>query len=104
MARLDVYANPDAGERRHTPYFVDVQNDYIDDIETRVVIPLRREAAFGPRACNLHPLLQVAGEPVVLDTSAIGAVPTAELRKRVGELRNARAEIQEALDTLFGTF
>ena len=104
MARLDVYANPDAVERRHTPYFVDVQNDYIDHIETRVVIPLRREAAFGPRARNLHPLLQVAGEPVVPDTSAIGAVPTAELRKRVGELRNASAEIEEALDTLFGTF
>ncbi|MDZ7589634.1 MAG: CcdB family protein [Rubrivivax sp.] len=104
MARLDVYANPDATERRHTPFFVDVQNDYIDHIETRVVIPLRREAAFGPRARNLHPLLQVAGEPVVLDTSAIAAVPTAELRKRVGELRDARAEIQEALDTLFGTF
>ena len=53
MARLDVYANPDAAERRHTPFFVDVQNDYIADIETRVVIPLRREAAFGPRARDL---------------------------------------------------
>lgn len=104
MARLDVYANPDAAERRHTPYFVDVQNDYIDHIETRVVIPLRREAAFGPRARDLHPLLLVAGEPVVLDTAAIGAVPLSELRKRVGELRDSRAEIQEAIDTLFGTF
>jgi toxin CcdB len=104
MARLDVYANPDAAERRHTPYLLDVQNDYIDQIDTRVVIPLRREASFGPRARNLHPLLQVAGEPVVLDTSAIGAVPMAELRKRVGELRDARAEIQEALDTLLGSF
>lgn len=104
MARLDVYANPDAAERRHTPFFVDVQNDYIADIETRVVIPLRREAAFGPRARDLHPLLQVAGEPVVLDTAAIGAVPTAELRKRVGDLCAARAEIQEALDALFGAY
>ncbi|MCW5613085.1 MAG: CcdB family protein [Rubrivivax sp.] len=104
MARLDVYANPDTGERRHTPYFVDVQNDYIADIETRVVIPLRREAAFGPRARDLHPLLQVAGEPVVLDTAAIGAVPTSELRKRVGDLKQSRVEIQEALDALFGAY
>jgi len=104
MARLDVYANPDTGERRHTPYFVDVQNDYIADIETRVVVPLRREAAFGPRARDLHPVLQVAGEPVVLDTAAIGAVPTSELRKRVGDLKQSRAEIQEALDALFGAY
>jgi toxin CcdB len=104
MARLDVYANPDAGERRHTPYFVDVQNDYIADIETRVVIPLRHESAFGPRARDLHPLLQVGGAAVVLDTAAIGAVPTSELRKRVGDLRAARGEIQEALDALFGAY
>jgi toxin CcdB len=29
MARFDVYANPDASERKITPYLVDVQNDYI---------------------------------------------------------------------------
>lgn len=85
MARPDVYANPDAAGRRHTPYFVDVHNGYIDHIETWVEIPLRREAAFGPRARNLHPLLQVAGEPVVLDTLAIGATHgrTAQARGRI---------------------
>ena len=29
MARFDVYANPDVIERKHTPYFLDVQNDFI---------------------------------------------------------------------------
>jgi toxin CcdB len=104
MARLDVYPNPDAGERRQTPYFLDVQNDYIAGLETRVVIPLRRESVFGPRAQGLHPLVQFGGEGYVLDTSALGAVPTAELRKRVGDLKDARAEVQEALDALFGSY
>lgn len=104
MARLDVYANPQASERRHTPYFVDVQNDYIDDIATRVVIPLRREAAFGPRPRNLNPLVSFDGDAVVLDTAAIGAVPSNELRKPVGQLCDARQAIQEALDTLFGAY
>ena len=44
MARFDVFANPSVAERKHTPYFVDVQNDYIDALATRVVIPLRRES------------------------------------------------------------
>ena len=104
MARLDVYANPVAAERKTTPYFVDVQNDYIARLHTRVVIPLRREAAFGLRARDLHPLLQVAGEPVVLDTAAIGGVPLSELRKKVGDLRGSRADIQAALDALFGAY
>lgn len=104
MARFDAYANPDASERKHTPYLVDVQNDFIDALSTRVVIPLRREAAFGPRARNLNPLLEVAGEKVVLDTAAMGAVPLKELRKRVASLRDERVLVQEALDTLFGAY
>lgn len=104
MARYDVYANPDAVERKRTPYLLDVQNDYIDTLNTRVVVPIHREAAFGPRARNLNPLLLVSGESVVLDTAAMGAVPLAELKKKVASLRDSRALIQEALDTLFGAY
>ena len=68
------------------------------------MIPLRKESAFGPRARNLNPLLVVAGDKVVLDTAAIGAIPLAELRKRVGNLKPDRALVQEALDTLFGAY
>jgi toxin CcdB len=104
VARYDVYANPTASERKHTPYFVDVQNEYIDGLSTRVMIPLRREAVFGPRARNLHPLLEVLGENVVLDTAALGAVPLSELRAPIASLQERRAEVQEALDTLFGAY
>jgi len=55
VARYDVYANPDPAKRKQTPYLLDVQNDYIDALTTRVVVPLQREAAFGPRARNLNP-------------------------------------------------
>jgi len=104
MARFDVYANPEASERKHTPYLIDVQNDYIDTLATRVVIPLRREAAFGPPARNLNPIFVVADDRVVLDTAALGAIPVSELRKALATLRDARAPIQEALDTLFGAY
>ena len=104
MPRFDVYANPDAAERRHTPYFLDVQNDYIDHIATRVMVPLRRETSFGPRPRNLNPLLAFGSDMVVLDTAALGAVPLSELRKPVGHLRDSRQMIQEALDTLFGSY
>ena len=104
MARYDVYANPDSAERRQTPYFVDIQNDYIDTLSTRVVIPLRRESVFGPPARDLNPTLVVNGENVVLDTAAMGAVPLSELRKRVASLKDDRAQIQEAIDTLFGAY
>lgn len=104
MARFDVYANPAAGERRHTPYFLDVQNNFISGLSTRVVIPLRREAAFDVRARNLNPLVQVGGDAVVLDTAALGAVPLHELRKPLANLAGQHADIVEALDALFGGY
>ena len=104
MARFDVYANPDDAERSHTPFLIDVQNDYIDGLDTRIVIPLRLPAIFGPRARDLNPLLTVAGEPVVLDCAALGAVPVSELRRSVERLNAGRDEVQAALDTLFGGY
>jgi toxin CcdB len=104
MARYDVYANPQASERKHTPYLLDVQNDYIDALTTRVVVPLRTEAAFGPRARNLNPNFVVAAAAVALDCAALAAIPLSELRKPVASLRDERPAIQEALDTLFGGY
>jgi len=102
--RYDVYANPEVAERKRIPYLLDVQNDYIDALTTRVVIPLRRESVFGPRARNLNPAFIVSADNVVLDTAALGAIPSSELRKPVANLRETRAVIQEALDTLFGAY
>lgn len=104
MARYDVYANPVPAERKRTPYLLDVQNDYIDALTTRVVIPLRREALFGPRARNLNPTISVDSDIVVLDTAALGAVPLSALRKPVANAGQERAAVQEALDTLFGAY
>lgn len=104
MARFDVYANPVAAERRQTPYFLDVQNPFIDSLATRVVIPLRKESAFGARARDLNPLLLVAGENVVLDTAALAAVPLAELKKRIANVSEQRSAVLEALDALFGAY
>jgi toxin CcdB len=102
MVRYDVFSNPDAGERRSTPYLLDVQNSFIKDLATRVVVPLRRETVFGPRAKLLNPLIVVQDERCVLDTAALAAVPASELRKRVGDAIAFRTDIQAALDALFG--
>ena len=104
MSRFDVYPNPAAAERKHTPFFLDVQNNHVDGLGTRIVVPLRKSALFGPRARNLNPVFIVAGEDVVLDAATLGAVPVSLLRKPVANLGGARAPIQEALDTLFGSF
>lgn len=105
MARFDVYPHPDRELRVSTPYLLDVQNSFIDRVGSRVVIPLRTEAAFGPRMRDLNPLVQVAGKNVVLDTAALAAFPAMGLKKPVDNLTNhQREEVVAALDTLFGPY
>jgi toxin CcdB len=104
MARFDVYPHPDAALRRITPFLMDVQNDFIDRVESRIVIPLRHAEAFGPRMRDLNPLFDIAGQAVVLDTAALAAFPAARLKKSTANLAHHSADIVAALDTLFGAY
>lgn len=104
MARFDVYAHPDPALRRQTPYLLDVQNNHLERIVTRVMIPLRTATAFPLRMRDLNPAFTVSGKEVVADTAALAAFPAAELRAPVADLRHASGEILAALDTLFGAY
>jgi len=104
VPRFDVYANPDAAERKLVPFFLDVQNDFLGDLETRVVVPLWTATAFRRSVRSLNPELEVEGKRVVMDPAAIGAVPSSELRRPVSNLASQQLAIQDALDTLFGSY
>lgn len=104
MARFDVYPHPDTAARKTTPFLVDVQNNYIDRVESRVVIPMRHVAAFGPRMRDLNPVYEISGKEVVLDTAALAAFPVSGLKKPVASLSVQRDDIVAALDTLFGSY
>lgn len=104
MARFDVYRHPDAELRKFTPYLLDVQNDHIRSVDTRVVLPLRAARLSGPPMRDLNPIFDVDGTSVVLDTPAIAAFPAAELRQPVLSLKPQSDLIIGALDTLFGSY
>ncbi len=104
MARFDVYANPDPADRKRIPYLLDVQNDFLDALDTRVVVPLWAGAALAERTRRLNVELEVSGKKVVMDTASLGAVPGKELRRPIANLAADRLAIQDALDTLFGSY
>jgi toxin CcdB len=97
MARFDVYANPDSSERDTVPYYLDVQNNFLDAIQTTVVIPLHFAHRLEVRVRNLNPVFEVKGKTVVMNTAS-------ELRRPVGNLAAQQLEITDALDTLFGGY
>ena len=104
MARFDVYAHPDAVLRKKTPYLLDVQNSHISRIATRVVVPLRPASLFTQPMRDLNPMFEIAGKQVVLDTAALAAIPSAELKKPVLNLASQSNTIVAALDVLFGAY
>jgi toxin CcdB len=103
MARFDVYTNPDRQERSSIPYFLDVQNTFIE-VGTRVVIPMHAAAKFSGAVRDLNPEIKVQGNQVVMNTSALGAVPDTFLRQPVANISQHQSIIQGALDTLFGGY
>jgi toxin CcdB len=103
MARFDVYPNPDAAERGAVPFWLDVQNTFIE-VDTRVVVPLHAAQRFRAPVRHLNPVLLVEGRNVLMNTSAVGAVPITDLRRPVANIKSQQVLIQEALDTLLGGY
>lgn len=104
MARFDVFTHPDAGIRAVTPFLLDMQNNAINQLQSRMVIPLRCAKTFGPTMRDLNPLFNISGLDVVLDTAAMAAFPVTGLKKPVTNLAKQSQDIVAALDTLFGSY
>ena len=103
MSQFTLYRNTNKSSNKTYPYFVNIQNELLSDLNSRVVIPLSRynphEKADAKRLC---PVVTIAneGEFVVL-THQITSVPTSLLKTEVTSLENFRYEILGAIDILF---
>jgi toxin CcdB len=104
MARFDVYVTPFAEERKHTPFWLDVQADHLQTLGTRVVIPMRKVSAKEAIKQRLNPEFLVEETRVYADTANLGTFPLALLRQPIFSLRHERLAIGEALDFLFSGY
>lgn len=102
MARFDVYANPDS-HASTTPYLLDVQNDLLAGLDSRMVIPLRHLAQF-PKVklpAQLTPIFNIEGVDCLLETPKMGAVPQRILKLPIMSLAASHDQITAALNFLF---
>ncbi len=104
MARFDVYVNSNPASRKTMPYLLDIQADLLDNLATRVVVPLVQAAAIGRAAKFLNPQFTVNNEQLVMSTAELAGVPVAILGEKVDNLKEWREEIIAALDFLFSGF
>ena len=105
MARFQIYKNN--GQRSAVaPFLVDVQNDFLDTLTTRIVIPLVGLHTLKHRPPgDLFPLIEVSGKTYVLFTPELAALPLKVLKQAVGSVSEAdRSAIQQSLDRVFGAY
>ncbi|TCH97426.1 plasmid maintenance protein CcdB [Roseococcus sp. SYP-B2431] len=100
MARFDLFRRA----RGAPGYLLQVQSEFLDALETRVVAPLLPPAALPLPVRDLHPRFEIEGEPFLMATQLLGAIPRRELGRPVGSLADRQEEITRALDTLLTGF
>ena len=101
MAQYDVYVNPNPASREAVPYIVDVQSQVLDQLNTRLTMPLRRfDASNVGLPLQLIPRLPVGDATYVLYAHQAAVMQHRLLKKPVASLGSHAAEILRALDAV----
>jgi len=104
MAQFDVYENPNAETNQAVPYLLDIQSDLLDNLATRVVVPLVDARVVGKPIQHLNPGFHIDNSRVVMSTAELAGISTGALGKKIGSLKDRRDEIVAALDFLITGF
>src|SRR5689334_8127131 len=101
MAQFDIYRNADKEAARLFPFLLDIQHPLLDQLESRVVIPLTLpENLARHRLQDLNPLVSVNGKDYVLLTQQLAGVPIQVLGATVSSARVVRESVVAAIDLL----
>ena len=101
MAQFTVYRNKNARSKATFPLLVDVQSDLLEDLQTRVVIPLSKAAGLTRKPVNeLTPVIDFEDTPYLLVTPQLAGVSRSELGIATGSLAQSRDTILAAMDFL----
>ncbi|MEI6208920.1 MAG: CcdB family protein [Desulfuromonadales bacterium] len=100
MAQFDVYENPNPASRKSIPYLLDVQTDLLDNLTTRVVVPLVAPATMQTPGRHLNPAVNIGETMFLMSTAEIAGVSVKNLGKKVCSIKEYRNNIVAALDFL----
>jgi toxin CcdB len=101
MPQFSVYKNLDNNSRNAYPYFVDVQNSLLSDLNTRLVIPFAKPSSLrSTEVERLCPVIPINGRDYVLLTHQLTSVPISTLSKEESSIEPFRYEILDAIDML----
>jgi toxin CcdB len=99
MAQFDVYRNPSKKTGKAYPFLVDVQNSVIDELETRLVVPLttsNTKNSFYMK--KLTPEIEFEGTTYLFLAQQLSSIPEDVLNDCIGSLEQSRELLIDAID------
>jgi len=101
MNQYALYKNGNKDTKKTYPYFVNVQSDLLDELNTRLVIPLSPHKILKQKnVTKLCPIIDIDEGCFVLLTHQMTTIPKSILKKEITSLENYRYEILGAIDLL----
>ncbi|MDD5372584.1 MAG: CcdB family protein [Sulfurimonas sp.] len=101
MAQFDVYKNPNQKTNQEIPFLLDIQNDILKELSTRVVVPL---VLNMKPAKILNPKFEINSLTVTMSTAELAGISTDNLGLLVCSLKDKRDEIISAVDFMITGF
>jgi toxin CcdB len=102
MGQFTVHRNTDPMTEHRVPLFVDIQNDLLTHLATRIVIPLaRQQGQQYDIMWTLVPELTINGQRYVLLVPQLMHVKAEQLGPAVAEVKHERHEVLAAVEMLF---
>lgn len=99
MAQFDVYVNPSKQTGNVYPFILDIQNELIEDIATRIVVPLGKAKDFSDKEMKgLTPRIEFEGTDLLIMIPQIASMPARALKEPIGTLFHLKDEVLSALD------
>jgi len=101
MAQFTVYRNRNPRTKGAFPLLLDVQSDLLDELKTRIIVPLSRASSLTKHPLErLTPIVPFEGEAYLMLTPQLAGIARAELGPAIGSLAQHRSEILAAMDFL----
>jgi toxin CcdB len=108
MARYDIYPNPSVAGRKLAPYVIDVQNEHVRKLVTRIVIPLRplKQLQFTGDPGTLFPRVSIDSQEYLLEVPAMAAILSSGLSQPIAgsPFTDLAFQIANAIDKLLGAY
>jgi toxin CcdB len=101
MAQFSAYHNLNPISKSNYPYLLDIQTTLLNDLETRLVIPLTPKKKFEKGIIkNLNPIIKIENKEYIVLTQQMAAIPMKNIGSMVSECLSSRQEIIAAVDFL----